>query len=171
MNPTKLVLWLLAVCLLAAGPASAQERDRVMVKIFPARGGLGTFEVMDVKVERLRITGASAPDSPNDAFYDEIERVLTARGITSNWQYVYPDGAFIRIKIEIGSRRVELASAHTLYERSGRHIATEHGLVSLDGRNLKQILAKESEAFRSRRLAFEEILALVNAKLQENLAP
>ena len=80
-----------------------------------------------------------------------------------------PDGAYIRIIIEIGPRRIELASAHTLYERDGRFIALERGLVSLDGRDPQQLLASESEAFRNRRIAFERILALVNGRVRENL--
>ena len=169
MNSRQFVLWLVGACLIAAGPAIAEERDRVSVKVFPTHGGLRDFEVMDVMIERIGIAIPTAPDRPPDRFFDAIDGVLASHGITSNWQYVFPDGAFIRITIELGKRRVELASAHTLYERDGRHIATERGLVSLKGRDLKQVLAKESEAFRSRRLAFEKILALVNAKLLEKL--
>ena len=165
MRPRHCALWLVAACLLVGGHANAQDRDRVTVKFFPAPVPLGAYELMDVQFERPRNTAPSAPDK----FFDEIARILSSHGITSNWQFVLPDGAYIRINIEIGDRRVELSSAHTVYERGGRFIATERGLVSLDGRDPKQVLAKESEAFRSRRLAFEKILALISARVGENL--
>jgi len=50
-----------------------------------------------------------------------------------------PDGASIRITIEIG------------------------------GRDAQQVLAQESEGFRHRRLAFEQFLALVTTWVRENL--
>jgi len=159
---------ILALCLAIPGQPTAQERDRVTVKFFPSAGRLDAYEPMDVQIERLR-SPARPGSQARDGLFDQIDQILTAHGVTSNWQYVFPDGAFIRITIEIGGRRIELASAHTLYERGGRQIATERGLVALDGRDPKQVLAKESEAFRSRRLAFEKILALVSARVQENL--
>jgi len=161
-----LAWWILALCLAIPGQPAAQERDRVAVKFFPSPGRLDAYEPMDVQIERLR---SPAKPAARDGLFEQIEKILAAHGIGSNWQYVYPDGAFIRIRIEIGGRKIELASAHTLYERGGRQIATERGLVALDGRDLKQLLAKESEAFRNRRLAFEKILALVSARVQENL--
>ena len=160
--------WLLALCLAIPGQPAAQERDRVTVKYFPSAGRLDAYEPMDIQIERLR-SPARPGSQPRDGLFDQIDRILAAHGIRSNWQYVYPDGAFIRINIEIGGRKIELASAHTLYERGGRQIALERGLVALEGRDPKQVLAKESEAFRNRRLAFEKILALVGARVQENL--
>ncbi len=140
------------------------------VKLFPAGPlPLAPLETMDVQFERVKFAAPPGQDRPPDKFFDEIERILASHGITSSWQYVFPDGAYIRITIETGNRRIELASAHTIYERSGRSIATERGLTSLEGRDLKQVLAKESEAFRNRRIAFEKILALVSARVQENL--
>jgi len=123
---------------------------------------------MDLQFERLRSPAQAGSRRP-DRFFGQIEQILASQGVTSNWQFVLPDGAFIRISIEIGGRRIELASAHTLYERDGRSIALERGLVALDGRDPKQLLANESEAFRNRRIAFERILALVSARVRENL--
>ena len=120
-----------------------------------------------LRAESLR--GGVASHRADGRFFDQVEQVLSAHGVTTNWQFVLPDGAFIRISIEIGGRRLELASAHMLYERGGRFIALERGLVALDGRDAKQVLANESEAFRNRRIAFEKILALVTARLRENL--
>ena len=159
---------LLALCLAMPGQPAAQESDRVTVKFFPSPGRLDAYEPMDVRVERLR-SPARPGSRAAEGLFDQIEKILATHGVTSNWQYVYPDGAFIRINIEIGGRKIELASAHTLYERGGRQIALERGLVALEGRDPKQVLAKESEAFRNRRLAFEKILALVGARVQENL--
>ena len=122
---------------------------------------------MDVQFERLRPPASGTRNT--DRFFDQLDEILSAHGVTSNWQFVLPDGAFIRIGIEIGTRRIELASAHTLYERGGRLIATERGLVTLDGRDPKQMLANESEAFRNRRIAFENILTVVSARVRENL--
>jgi hypothetical protein len=169
MSTQHFALWLVAACLLVGGDANAQERDRVTVKFFPAPVRLRPYEPMDVQFERSKYAEASATERGSDGFFDEIEQILSSHGITSDWQFVLPDGAFIQINIEIGNRRVELSSAHTLYERGGCFIATERGLVSLDGRDPKQVLAKESEAFRSRRLAFEKILDLVSARVRENL--
>lgn len=169
MSLRHFALWLVAACLLVGGNASAQDRDRVTVKFFPAPVRLSAYEPMEVQFERSNYADPSAPDRSPDEFFDEIEQTLSSHGITSDWQFVLPDGAFIQINIEIGNHRVELSSAHTLYERGGRFIATERGLVSLDGRDPKQVLAKESEAFRSRRLAFEKILNLVSARVRENL--
>jgi hypothetical protein len=168
IRPRRSGLWIIAACFLAAGGANAQDLDRVTVKFMPAPVPLVAFETMDVKFERRKI-GAPPSADKSDTFFDEIDRILASDGITSNWQYVYPDGAFIRITIETGRRTIVLSSAHTLYERDGRNIATEGGLVALDGRDPKKVLAQESEAFRSRRLAFEKILALVNARVSQNL--
>ena len=155
-------------CLLVAGQPAAQERDRVTVKLFPEPSPLAAHVRMDVQFERFRSPAPTGNPRP-DPFFDQIDQILAAHGVTSNWQFVLPDGAFIRINIEIGARRIELASAHTLYERGGRLIATERGMVALDGRDPKQVLANESEAFRNRRIAFEKILALVTARVRENL--
>jgi hypothetical protein len=169
MRPRHVVFCLVAACLFVGGLANAQDRDRVTIKFMPAAMRLSTYEPMEIQFERLISTGHSVPTRPPDRFFDEIDQILSSHGINSNWQFVLPDGAFIRINIELGARRIELSSAHTIYERGGRLIATERGLVSLDGRDPKQVLAKESEAFRSRRLAFEKILALVSARVRENL--
>jgi hypothetical protein len=169
MSSRHFASWLVAVCVLVGGHVSAQDRDRVTVKFFPAHVRLDAYEPMDVQFERFNSPGPAPAGRRPDQFFDAIDQILSSHGITSNWQYVLPDGAFIRIHIEIGSRRIELASAHTLYERGGRLIATERGLVSLDGRDPKAVLAQESEAFRARRVAFEEILALVSARVRENL--
>ena len=169
MSSRHFASWLVAVFILVGGHASAQDRDRVTVKFFPAHVRLDAYEPMDIQFERFNSSNPAAAGRPPDQFFDAIEQILSSHGITSNWQFVLPDGAFIRINIEIGDRRIELASAHTLYERSCRFIATERGLVSLDGRDPKQVLAQESEAFRARRDAFEKILALVTARVRENL--
>ena len=168
IRPRSLVFCALLACLLVAGQPAAQERDRVTVKFFPEPSPLAAHERMDVQFERLRSPAPTGSPRP-DRFFDQIDQILTAHGVTSSWQFVLPDGAFIRINIEIGARRIELASAHTLYERGGRLIATERGMVALDGRDPKQVLAYESEAFRNRRIAFEKILALVTARVRENL--
>lgn len=166
MTSRRLAIGLVALGLLACGAAAAQERDRVTVKYFPGDRGPGTYEPMELQFERFRGVG---PDRKPDRFFDEIPRILSSHGIASSWQYVYPDGAFIRIQVEIGGQRIELASAHTIHERGGRHIALERGLQALEGRDPKPLLAKESAAFRNRRLAFEQILALVAARVRENL--
>ncbi|MGB8434156.1 MAG: hypothetical protein WCE38_07855 [Burkholderiales bacterium] len=160
--------WALAACFLAAGSAIAQDRDRVTVKYMPAPVPLAAFETMDVQFERRTSAAPSIPVPP-DKFFDAIDGILASHAITSNWQYVYPDGAYIRITVETGGRAIVLSSAHTLYERDGRNIATERGLVARGGRDPKQVIAQESKAFRSRRLAFEKILALVNARVNEAL--
>jgi hypothetical protein len=164
-----LVLWLVAICLLTGGHANAEDRDRVTVKFFPAPVPLGASEPMDVQFERRQYTTPS--DQRPDRFFDQIDQILSTHGISSDWRFILPDGAFIRITVEIGGRRLELSSAHTIYERDGRLVATERGLVALDGRDPKQVLARESAAFRSRRLAFEKILALVTARVRETLGP
>jgi hypothetical protein len=164
----RLAHWALAVFLLAASGVHAQEPDRVTVKTMPAAPvPLAALETMNVQFER-RVTAPSSP-AKRDGFFDEIDRILASHGISSNWQYVFPDGAFIRITIETGGRKVVLSSAHTLYERDGRNIATEHGLVALGGRDPRQVLAGESAIFRSRRIAFEKILDLVNERVNETL--
>ncbi|MEO6564575.1 MAG: hypothetical protein ABIO63_00955 [Casimicrobiaceae bacterium] len=168
MRPRHLASWILAAGLALAGQSAAQERDRITVKFFPVPHPHNAYEPMEVQLERLRTPASAGSQTPNRLF-DQIEQILATHGVTENWQFVLPDGAFIRIKIEIGTRRVELASAHTLYERGGRAIATEQGLVPLDGRDPKQVLAKESETFRSRRIVFERILALISARIRENL--
>jgi len=167
-RPRRFVPWALAACLLAAGSSYAQNGDRVAVRLMPAPAPLAAFETMDIQFERRKSTAPSASAQP-DKFFDEIDRILASHGITSSWQYVFPDGAFIRITVETGGRKIVLSSAHTLYERDGRNIATERGLVALSGRDAKQLLGQESEIFRSRRLAFEKILTLVNARVNENL--
>jgi hypothetical protein len=167
-RPWRFARWALAACLLAAGGVHAQDSDRVTVKFMPAPVPLAAFETMDIKFERRKSAAPSATAQP-DKFFDEIDRILASHGTTSSWQYVFPDGAFIRITVETGGRTIVLSSAHTLYERDGRNIALEGGLVALGGRDPKKVLAQESEIFRSRRIAFEKILTLVNARVSENL--
>jgi hypothetical protein len=167
-RPRRFVHWALAAFLLAASGVHAQGSERVTVKFMPAPVPLTAFETIDVQLER-RKSAAPASHAQPDEFFDEIDRILALHGITSNWQYVYPDGAFIRITIETPGRKIVLSSAHTLYERDGRNIATERGLVARGGRDPEQVLAQESETFRNRRLAFEKILALVNARVNEAL--
>ena len=169
MSPRHIASWLVVACVLVGAHANAQDRDRIRVKFFPAHVQLDDYEQMDVQFERFNNPNSAADSRRPDRFFDAVEQILSAHGITANWQFVLPDGAFIRINVEIRGRRIELASAHTLYERGGRSIATERGLVSLDGRDPKQVLAQETEAFRARRLAFEKILALVSARVRENL--
>ncbi len=168
MQPRRFLLGILVGWLVLTGSACAQDRDRVTVRFMPAPAVLAPLETMEIQFERRGSAAASAPQRP-DSFFDEIDRILASHKIVSDWQYVYPDGASIRITIETGARRIVLSSAHTLYERDGRSIATERGLVALAGRNPNQVLAQESEAFRNRRLAFEQILALVNARVSKNL--
>lgn len=168
MQSRRFLLGILVGWLVLAGSAWAQDRDRVTVRLMPTPAVLAPLETMEIRFERRGSTAAPAPQRP-DSFFDEIDRILASHKIVSDWQYVYPDGASIRITIETGGRRIVLSSAHTLYERDGRNIATERGLVALAGRDPKQVLAQESEAFRNRRLAFEQILALVNARVSKNL--
>ncbi len=155
-----------AILALAAAPVLAQERDRITVKHFPAPTPMAAWEPLEVRIERVRMPSPAA-----DRLFGEVEHTLAVHGIASDWQFVIPDGPFIRITIEAAGRRIELASAHTLFERDGKAIALERGVQALEGRDAKALLAGQSESFRNRRLAFEKILALVNARLRESLGP
>lgn len=165
----------LAACLLAASccalaQAGPETADRIAVRYLPGMVPPDQLETMSVQFQRYPGVGPAVAGAERDRFFDQVEAVIAKHGIASDWQYVLPDGAFIEILIEIGGRSLKLASAHTLFERGGRLAATEAGVVALEGRDLKQVMAGQSAAFRSRRLAFEEILALVAARVRENLA-
>ncbi len=168
-------MWILAACmLLAASGAAAQTgidtSDQITVRYMPGMVPLEQFETMNLQFRRLPGREPAPAGGKRDRFFDQVEATLRKHGVTSNWQYVLPDGPFIEILIEIGGRSVKLASAHTLFERGGKLVATEAGVVALEGRDLRQVIAQQSPAFRSHRLAFEEILALAASRARENLA-
>lgn len=161
--------WVMLMPIAALAQTTANEFDRLTVRFIPGMVRSAEFETMNVQFQRFPSGDSITADRKADQFFDKIEKILATHGVSSSWQYVIPDGALIEIQIQTSGRVIKLASAHTLYERGGRLAATERGLRPLEGRKLNDIIAQESELFRSRRLAFEEILRLVTSRVQERL--
>ena len=82
-----------------------------------------------------------------------------------------PDAPSLEITIELGGRRLRLASAHVSVERNANAVVTERGIETLGPRSRSEVLSRQGETFRSRRLAFDAILELALDHARSRLAP
>ncbi len=129
-------------------------------------------ERLDLRVSR---TGApaAAPSSKQavDRFFEQVSAVLTAGEVNKDWQLAIPDAPAIEITIDINGRKLKLVSCHTTLERQGNYLVTEHGGQVVPDKDRASLLARQSEAFRRHRTAFEKILGLTLATTHARLSP
>ncbi|HEB87983.1 MAG TPA: hypothetical protein ENI85_00275 [Deltaproteobacteria bacterium] len=87
-----------------------------------------------------------------------------------DWQLAIPDAPAIEIVIERNGKKRTLVSCHTLLERDPEIAVTKRGVVRVAREARKERLARESEAFRRHREAFEAILRLSLERLHSRFA-
>jgi hypothetical protein len=74
-----------------------------------------------------------------------------------------PDAQFTTILVKSGKKQLKMQSWHELYEAGGKVVATEGGLVPLEGRSRLAVLRKESAEYLHFRLAWSELRASTSA--------
>jgi hypothetical protein len=145
--------------------------DKVSVRYFAGYPLPGrSMERLDVLVERQ---GASMKTEEQDVdrYFSLVQTALADHQVVRDWQVVIPDAPFVQITIELGGRKLQLASAHVILERSGQGVVTERGLEALGNRDRASVLAQQSEPYRQHRLAFEKILSLTLDRVRARLGP
>jgi len=145
--------------------------DKVSVRYFAGYPLPGrSMERLDVLVERQ---GASMKTEEQDVdrYFSLVQTTLADHQVVRDWQVVIPDAPFVQITIELGGRKLQLASAHVILERSGQGVVTERGLEALGNRDRASVLAQQSEPYRQHRLAFEKILSLTLDRVRARLGP
>lgn len=106
-----------------------------------------------------------------DLFFEQVSAMLTKNGVSKNWQLAIPDAPAIEISIDINGKKLKLVSCHVSLERDGKYIVTERGWQEVLEEDRDSILAKQSEAFRHHRIAFESILRLTLERTHARLSP
>ncbi len=161
----------LAALLLHASAALAQVTDRVSLRF---SGGMPlpgrSIEGVELRVDRVSFA-APVPDHDIDRFFAAVEATLAEHRVLRDWQLAIPDAPWVEITIELQGRRIRLLSAHMLLEKSGRSVVTERGLEGLERQSRESVLARQSEAFRRHRAAFEKLLTLTLEHARGRLAP
>jgi hypothetical protein len=158
----------LAVC---STPVFPQTQDQLSIRYLPGYPLPGaSSEWVDLRVERMGLS-TPAEEQDIDRFFASIEATLSEYDIVGDWQLVFPDAPAIEITIDLNGRRIRLASAHVLLERSGNVVVTEHGGESLGQRSRDSVLLQQSEKFQQRRLAFERLLELTLEHVRARLSP
>ena len=116
----------------------------------------------EIKISRVPSpsVGSKSPSREIDRFFGKIEDLMAAGRIDHDWQLAIPDAPSIEIVIELDGKKRTLVSCHTLLERDAEIVVTENGLERVARGDRKNRLAKQSEAFRRHRDAFEAILRL-----------
>jgi hypothetical protein len=130
-------------------------------------------ESINVRVSRPGLPPAVAQASKQavDRFFEQVSAALTANGVAGDWQLAIPDAPAIEITIDINGQKLKLVSSHVNLERSGKYLVTEHGGVAVSVQERAAMLAKQSEAFRRHRIAFETILRLTLERAHARLSP
>lgn len=106
-----------------------------------------------------------------DRFFEQVEAVLKANRITQDWQLAIPDAPSIEITLEINGRKLKLVSCHLPLEQGGNYLVTELGGQAVSDKERAALLARQSEAFRRHRIAFEKILHLALERTRVRLSP
>lgn len=106
-----------------------------------------------------------------DVFFEQVSAVLTKNGINKNWQLAIPDAPAIEITIDMQGKKLKLVSCHMSLERQGKYLVTEHGWQPVSPKERDALLARQSEAFRQHRIAFESILRLTLTRAGARLSP
>lgn len=162
---------ILVAALLTTSPIVARSDDKVSVRYFPGYPlPAQSSEWVDIQVER-QSPSSRTEDQDVDRFFSLVQLTLSQHQVVRDWQAVIPDAPFVQITIELSGRRIQLASAHVILERSGGRIMTERGLEVLGNRDRASVLAQQSERYRRHRLAFEKILSLTSERVRARLSP
>ena len=165
---------ILAGILLALLSALSHAEDAIAIRYLdgyppPNRSS----ERIDLRVARIGPPPVVALASKQDIdrYFDQVSAVLTANGVTADWQLAIPDAAAIEITIDINGRKLKLVSCHTTLERRGNYLVTEHGGQVVPDKDRAAVLARQSETFRRHRIAFEKILSLTLERTHARLSP
>jgi hypothetical protein len=150
--------------------ATAGAQDFVNVRYLPGYPLPDrSAESVAVRVER---TGTAArAEEDVDRYFLAVAATMSEHRITGDWQHVIPDAPSIEITVELGGRRVRLASAHVPLEQRSTHVVTERGLEALDRRTRDSVLSQQGESFRRHRSAFDKVLGLTQQHVQSRLSP
>jgi len=153
---------------------SAYAEDAITIRYLDGHPPLGrSFERIDLRVSRIGSPPIVAQSSKQgiDRFFEQVSAVLAANGVDGDWQLAIPDAPVIEITVDINGLKRMLVSCHTTLERSGNYLVTERGGQVVPDKDRASVLAKQSEAFRHHRIAFEKILSLALERTRARLLP
>jgi hypothetical protein len=129
-------------------------------------------ETVDLRITRFNSAPVSAAAKQEiDRYFENVSAALAAGGVTGDWQLAIPDAPSIEITIEIGGKKLQLVSCHTLLELDRTTLVTERGAEAVTAQTRTALLANQSESFRRHRLAFEKILRLTLERSGARLSP
>jgi len=149
----------------------AQTADQIVIRSLPGYPAPGrSTEKIEVRVERVGAPSAAA-EQPVDRFFAAVEETLRKHRIVGDWQTVIPDAPSIEITVLMQGKRIRLASAHPVLEKSGTQMVTERGMEALGQRTRASVLAAQSEAFQRHRAAFDRLLELTLDHTRTRLSP
>jgi hypothetical protein len=106
-----------------------------------------------------------------DQYFERVSALITENGVSKDWQLAIPDAPAIQITIDIDGKMLKLISCHVSLERQGKYMVTERGWQEVPDGDRDSVLAKQSEAFRHHRIAFESILLLTLERARARLSP
>jgi hypothetical protein len=149
----------------------AQTADRVVIRSLPGYPAPGrSSESVEVRVERSGSPSAAA-EQPIDRYFAAVEETLLKYRIVGDWQTVIPDAPSIEISVLLQGKRIRLASAHPVLERSGTQVVTERGAEALGQRTRASVLSAQGEAFQRHRAAFDRLIELTLDHTRTRLSP
>lgn len=165
---------LLAFCLAAIPfPADALAIDSVSIRYLDSHPIPGrSMERQEFRISRTPSAhpGSESSSREIDRYFEELSALLVAGHLDHDWQLAIPDAPAIEIVIERNGKKRTLVSCHTLLERDPEIAVTKRGVVRVAREARKERLARESEAFRRHREAFEAILRLSLERLHSRFA-
>ena len=153
---------------------SAYAEDVITIRYLDGRPPLNTSsEGINLRFSRPSALPVAAQTSKQavDRFFEQVSAVLTASGVTRDWQLAIPDAPHIEITIDINGHKLRLMSCHVSLERSGKYLVTERGGEVVSVQERASVLAKQSAVFRNHRIAFEKILRLTLERAHARLSP
>lgn len=129
-------------------------------------------EWINLRVSRLSPppVGTKTSKQDVDLFFEQVSASLIENGVSKDWQLAIPDAPAIGIIIDINGKKLKLVSCHVSLERQGGYLVTERGWQEVADKDRDSVLAKQSEAFRYHRLAFETILRLTLERVRARLS-
>ncbi len=149
----------------------ARVEDSVSIRYLPGYPLPNqSSEWLDIRIKRIS-PPIEAEEREIDRFFSLVAATLAEYGVIRDWQIVIPDAPSIEITVDLNGRRMRLASAHVVLERTGNWIVTERGVEALNQRTHDAVLSQQSEEYRRHRLAFEKLLSLVLERVRTRLSP
>ncbi|MDM8006579.1 MAG: carboxypeptidase-like regulatory domain-containing protein [Phycisphaerae bacterium] len=143
----------------AAGMRSEPAESSVIVEVWPngqiawsdnlVSGG-SPYKRGSVKAERI---GGVIESLAADRVFEDGSLLRGSFG---------PDSDYLVIRVFDGSKQIELASWHELFEANPNLVATSRGIEPLKGRNRSEVLAADSKEYRRFRAVWDRIRQEVN---------